>query len=114
MKFKNSAETGVAKIADLQIFYRKSGRYKSSKVDDWKDGSCHKRITNDEKTGIQHLDGSDYYIEKGIKHCFKQGFPFAVLKENTSEAGKTLLFCENTRLGLSSLSFSKRVWSYCQ
>lgn len=114
LKFKNSAETDVAKIADLKIFYRKSGRYKSSKVDQWEDGSCHKWISNDEQTGIQHRDGSGYYIEKGIKYCSKQGFPYAALKEDPYEAGKTILFCENKRLGLSSLSSSMRVWSYCQ
>ena len=101
MKFKNDD----AEIADLKIFYRKSGRYNSLKVDEWIDGSCHKGFFDQEKTGIQAVDISDYNIEKGIKYCSKQGFPYATLKEARCVTGKTVLYCENTRLGLFLLVF---------
>ena len=109
LKFKN----GDVEIADFKIFYRKSGRYKSLKVDEWADGSCHKRVSVNERTGSQDVDRTDYNIEKGIKYCSKQGFPYVALKEDTSVAGKTILFCQNTRLGLILLAFSpsKIVWS---
>ena len=102
LKFKNDD----AGIADFKIFYRKSGRYKSLKVDKWADGSCHKGFSDQEKTGIQAVDRSDYNIEKGIKYCSKQGFPYAALKEERCATEKPVLYCENTRLGLSLLAFS--------
>ena len=60
---------------------------------------------NKEKTGLIDIEESDLDVEKGIKYCSKQGFAYAVLKENPSMAGNTILRCENTRLGLSLLAF---------
>ena len=74
-------------------------------VDDWADGSCYNKVfvSAKERTGLEAVDRTDYNIEKGIKYCSKQGFPYAALTESRSGSGKTQLFCDNTRLGLSSL-----------
>ena len=91
----------------MKIFYRKSGRYRGLKVDKWADGSCHDWSWNKEKTGLIDIEESDLDVKKGIEYCSKEGFAYAVLKENGNVPGNTILRCENTRLGLSLLAFPR-------
>ena len=105
--FNGATDTEHASIADLKIFYRKSGRYRSLNIDNWVDGTCLTKPNFDHLTGIQSGSqagpfGNGLTIEKGKQYCFKQGFAYACLKESSSNnlAGTTNVKCENTRLGL--------------
>jgi len=78
-----------AAVADLKIFYRLPGRYRSLKIDQWVDGSCLK--TEDiENSSFKVPESSDAVtIWKGKLKCQKLGFAYALF----SQKG---VFCKNS------------------
>ena len=87
--FNKATEDYPAAVADLKIFYRLPGRYRSLKVDEWVDGSC-LRTENILSTGVEVLESSnEVTIWKGKLMCQKLGFAFALFS-------KRRVFCQNS------------------
>ena len=101
LAFNDTSSEYTAAIADLKIFYKIPGRYRSLKVDKWVDGSCIKTVfendylmTNHTNTnGLRALVPTDEVtIWKGKQHCYQLGFAYAMF----SESG---VYCHNTIRG---------------
>ena len=79
-----------AAVADLKIYYKLPGRYRSLVVDEWIDGRCLKHGPNGDISPIVKMSSNAMTISKGKQYCYKMGFAYALLW------GETWVRCQNT------------------
>ena len=99
LAFNDATLVYKAAVADLKIFYKISGRYRSLKADKLVDGNClktvfaNRNVNNVDANGLLALVPTDMVtIWKGKQHCYRLGFAYAMFTNSG-------VYCHNTIRG---------------